>query len=129
MSDLKTLAAFAQEAVYTPDGLFAHNVASVIGKGITLLAGQNLARGAVLGQITSGGKFVLALAASSDGSQTPSAILAEDTNATAADVATVAYFEGTFVEQKLILGTGITTAAARAALRSVGIYTDINVPA
>ena len=128
MAELKTLAAFGQDSTYQPDRLFAHNAAAVIAKGITLVSGQVLQRGTVLGVITANGKYTTALSASSDGSQTPTAILAEDTDATGADKNTIAYFEGTFVEGALILGTGITIAAARTALRNVGIYTDISIP-
>ena len=126
--DLSTLAGFGS-ATYTPDRLFADNAECVIAKGIPLIAGQTLQRGTVLGAITATGKYTVATSAASDGSQNPTAILAEDTNATSADVNTVAYFEGTFNEGALILGTGLTIGPVRAALRLVGIYTDIPSPA
>lgn len=127
--DLRSVARYGvADQTYAPDGLFAHNASSILAKGITLATGQNLARGTVLGQITSSGLFTAATSAASDGSQNPTAVLAEDTNATAANVNTIAYFEGTFAEQKLILGAGLTIATVRPALRSVGIYTDIIVP-
>ena len=128
--DLNTLAGFnTGVGTWSPDGLFAHDADSIIGKGITLISGQNLQRGTVLGVITASGKYTAATSGASDGSQNPTAVLAEDTNASAADVNTIAYFEGTFAEQKLILGSGLTIGPVRAALRSVGIYTDIIIPA
>lgn len=127
--DLKTLAGFSIGiAAWAPDGLFAHGADDIIGKGITLAAGSNLQRGTVLGVITSSGKYVAATGSASDGSQTPTAVLAEDTNASAGDVKTIAYFEGTFVEGRLILGDAMQIGPVRAALRSVGIYTDIAIP-
>lgn len=128
MSDLATTAAFGLDSTYNPDRLIAHNASSILGKGITLLSGQNLQRGTVLGQITATGKYTISTSAASDGSQNPSAILAEDTNASSADKNTVAYFEGTFNENALILGAGFTIAVVRPALRLLGIYTDIPVP-
>lgn len=129
MSDLKTLASFGQDSAYSPDRLFAHDADSIIGKGITLVTGQSLQRGAVLGKITASGKYTLSLSASSDGSQVPDAILAEDTNATSADRNTIAYFEGTFNETALILGGGHTIGTIREGLRGKGILTDISIPA
>lgn len=128
--DLSTLASYRiGVAAWAPDGLFAHDADSVIGKGITLAAGQNLQRGTVLGVITSSGKYVAATAAANDGSQNPTAVLSEDTDASAGDRNTIAYFEGTFVEGRLILGAGLQIGPVRAALRSVGVYTDIAIPA
>ena len=61
------------------------------------------------------------LAASTDGSQVPDAILAEDTDATSADVATPAYFRGMFNDSAVIYGTGHTAASALEGLRKKGI--------
>ena len=126
--DLKTLATFGQDNTYQPDRLFSHDADGIIAKGITLLSGQVLARGTVLGLISASQKYTIATSAASDGSQTPTAILAEDTDATAGDRNTVAYIEGTFNETALTLGAGLTIGPVRAALRSVGIYTDISIP-
>lgn len=88
---------------------------------ITLLSGQNLTRGAVLGKITASGKYTLSASAAVDGSQTPDLILAEDTNATGGDKLTVAYEVATVNEAKLILGAGHTLASIREGLRVKGI--------
>ena len=108
-------------ATFNLDGLLIgeHPVTS---RQITLLTGQNLARGAVLGKITATGKYILSLSAAVDGSEVPDAILAETTDATAADVATPAYFTGGFDESKLVLGTAHTAASIREALRGKGIH-------
>ena len=80
-------------ATFNLDGLLIgeHPVTS---RQITLLSGQNLARGAVLGKITASGKYILSLSGAADGSQTPDAVLAEATDASGGDVATPAYFRG-----------------------------------
>ena len=93
----------------------------VISRGVTLAAGQNLRRGSVLGRFTASGKHTLAIASASDGSQTPSAVLAEDCNASGGDTPSLAYFEGTFLEGALTFGAGVNAAYAREPLRTVGI--------
>lgn len=67
------------------------------------------------------GKYIKSLAAAVDGSQVPDLILAEDTNATAADKATLAYYAGSFNESALTLGTGHTADSIREGLRVKGI--------
>ena len=92
-------------------------------KAETIAAGQNLQRGAVLGRITASGKYVLALSAAEDGSNTPRAILAEDVDASAADAAgTQTYRTGHFKPEHLTFGTGITANSARDGLRALGIH-------
>jgi hypothetical protein len=63
------------------------------------------------------GKYVLSLAAAVDGSQVPDLILAEDTDASAADRTTVAYYQGQFVESALVLGAGHSLNSIREGLR------------
>ncbi len=115
------LATFKSEGS-VPGGLIAGNASLLISEPIVLLSGQNLLRGALLGKITASGKYVLSLAAAEDGSQTPAAILVEDTNASAADAPTVAYLRGDFLASGLTLGTGHTLASVKAALRDLGIF-------
>lgn len=98
----------------------------VLSRSITLITGQNLVRGALLGKITASGKYNLSLSAASDGSQTPDAILAEDCDATSADKVTVAYFNGDFQSVGMTLGTAHTVASVTEGLRVKGI--NIVVP-
>lgn len=71
--------------------------------------------------VTGSGKYLLSAAAATDGSAVPRAILAEDTDASAADVATVAYVEGGFDENEVTLGAGHTVDSIREGLREKGI--------
>lgn len=105
----------------TPDALIAQNADLLVHEAITVLSGQVLLRGTVLGKITASGKYVKSLSASSDGSQTPVAVLAEDCDATAGDKAGVAYFRGDFRGDKLILGASHTLASIKAGLRTLNI--------
>ncbi len=117
----------------TAEGTYTNTPALIVGpddpmsRQITLLSGQNCVRGTVLGKVTASGKYVKSLSASSDGSQTPAVILAEDCDASAADKMTVAYFGGVFDENALTLGTAHTVASIREALRDVGIKLQSSV--
>lgn len=68
------------------------------------------------------GKYVTSLAAATDGSQTPLAIVAEATDASAADADCLIYTTGDFNEGALVLGTGHTVDSIREALRARGIF-------
>lgn len=86
---------------------------------------QTLAIGSVLGKVTATGKYRLALSASSDGSQVPAAIYIADSNglstptylAATTDTPALAITRGPVIlaDVGLVLGTGITVAAVRAA--------------
>jgi hypothetical protein len=107
--------------VFTPDALLI-STEHVRTKKRTLVSGQNLARGAVLGIITTGGKLTLSASAAGDGSNTPRYILAEACNASAADAECVVYETGEFNSAALILGAGHTLASIEQGLRGQGIY-------
>jgi hypothetical protein len=68
------------------------------------------------------GEYVVSKAAAIDGSQTPDCILAEDVDATAADVTVPAYFTGQFNAGALTIGAGHTVASIREALRAKGVH-------
>lgn len=106
---------------YTPDRLVAQNAHLLVAVSITVISGQNLVRGSVLGKITASGKYNLSLSAAADGSQTPDLILAEDCNATAGDKTAIAYERGDFDGQALTLGASHTLASIREGLRVKGI--------
>jgi hypothetical protein len=111
------------------DNLLAGSEETWADKG-TLVSGQNLVRGSLLGRITTGGKYTLALSASSDGSQVPVAILAHDCDATSADKECVVYKAGTFNSNAVTLGTGIVLdTATRHALRGLDIHFRANLVA
>lgn len=113
---------------FIPDQLIA-GPHQVVTDTVTIASGQVIARGAVLGMITASGKYVLALSASADGSQTPSAIAADFVDASAGDALGGVYIAGEFNGNALVLGTGITLAAAKAAFRPQSIYVKTAVSA
>lgn len=114
-----TTASYTTDDAFIPDRLIAGD--EVLSDQITLISGQNLLRGAVVGKITASGKYTLSLAASNDGSQIPDRILAHDTNASGGDKVTPAYYNGDFDANAVILGTGHTVASVFEGLRGKGI--------
>jgi hypothetical protein len=122
------LAAYTSQSGTTPDQLLVGEQ-PVLSRNITLISGQNVTRGTILGKITASGKYTTSLSASSDGSQTPDCIAAHDCDASSADAVTVAYFTGGFNELRVTLGTGHTLAAIREGLRAKGIHLLKVIPA
>lgn len=118
---------FATEGTLTHDALIAGNAHLLVGRKVTIKSGQNLMRGAVIGK-DGNDKYLLSLAAASDGSQTPDLILAEACDATGGDTVALAYARGDFAAQALTLGTGHTVASITEGLRAKGI-TILNIVA
>lgn len=112
---------------YIPDQLIA-GALQIVTDSVTITGGP-FKRGTVLGRVTASGKYTQALSASSDGSQTPVAILADDADGSAGDVISGVYLMAEVNGAALILGTGITLAAAKTALRAVGIFVKTSVTA
>jgi len=113
---------------HTPDNLLAADYPAVTDI-VTVVTGQNLTRGAVLGKITASGKYSLCDSAAADGSQAPQVILAEDCDASVADQQAPVYLSGAFQESALTFGGADTADTHRAALRDLNIYLKKSVPA
>lgn len=113
-------ASFAS-STFNPDRLLADNGDDILTRKVTVLSGQNLVRGAVVGKITSGGKYILSLSAAVDGSQTPDGVLADDCDASGGDKEALVYFRGRFNTNALTIGTAHTAASIREGLRVKGI--------
>lgn len=75
------------------------------------------------------GKYKKSLAAATDGSETPIAILAEDADATSGDADAIAYYTGDFNSDAMTFGTGHTAANTKDALRARGIFLHTPVSA
>lgn len=72
--------------------------------------------------VAAGTKYVKSLATATDGSQVPTAVLAEDVDATAADKEAMAFTAAGVNENALVYGTGHTAASVREGLRTKGIH-------
>jgi hypothetical protein len=77
----------------------------------TILSGENLKRGCVLGKVTASGKYVAHDDGASDGSEVIAAILAEDTDATSGDEPAPIYLAGDFLLSALTAAVGVTLSA------------------
>ena len=90
------------------DNLIAGSTPPIATQPGTLITGQNLVRGAVLGRITASGKLTLADDAAGDGSETPIGILVHDTDATSADKTCQIYVGGCFNNDELTWDASFT---------------------
>jgi hypothetical protein len=114
--------------VYSPDTLVAGQT-QIVTESQTLLSGQVLARGTLVGRITTGLKMTLSLLASSDGSQVPYGILLDSYDASAGDLAGCGVMvKGEFDQNAVIFGAGQTIANTHDALRDAGIYLKPSLP-
>jgi hypothetical protein len=105
---------------YVTDQLIAVRF-GLVTSSITLASGS-LARGTVLGQVTSTRNFIKSVATASDGSQVPVAVLADDANASAGPVVTSAYLAGEFFANRMTYDASWTLSTLTAALRDYGIF-------
>lgn len=93
---------------------------------VTVISGQNLAIGTVIGIITASGKATILAPAAADGSQTAVGVIVEAVNATAGDVAHYFLARGPAVlnSAKIVWPGGITgpqTTTATNQLKALGI--------
>jgi hypothetical protein len=108
-------------AAFDPSALFAGDFQHV-SRTLTVLTGQNasgtlLPRGTLLGRVTTSDKYIPCVKTASDGSQTPVAILAVDTDTSAADSVAPAYFVGEFAFEKMTVDASWTLTTLQNALR------------
>ncbi len=120
---------FSNQGSYAPLDLIAGDF-PLKTETIVLEKGQNLKRGALLGQKNEGGKYILSSksgtgnAAVADGSETPKRILAEDVNAVDKDKTTVGYLTGSFYRGGITLGKGHTIESVKPDLELRSIYIE-----
>lgn len=106
---------------YTPDRLLAGDSADLVTDQGTIILGQNLIRGTVLGKIAASGKHTKCVSTATDGSQIPVAILAVDTDATAADKVAPIYIGGEINSNIVVFG-GSDTAATTPLSTGSGVW-------
>lgn len=105
----------------SPDELIAGSFPRVT-KPVTLLTGTAYLRGDVLGVVTASGKYTLVDSDAEDGSQTPEAILMEDSDASSADTSGIVALTGDFNSAALRFGGTDVAADHVAALRGKSIF-------
>lgn len=109
---------------YVPDNLIAGTQIPALSTTVTIKTGQNLKRGSVLGIITAETKALLVDTTAADGSKLARYVLAEDTDASLADVEALVYKSGQFCSDMLIVADGQSIASFVEDLRDVNIYVE-----
>lgn len=117
------MAGFNTEGTYTHPNLFAGDHPRKEEVNTIVSGAGDLVAGTVLGKITASGKLTPVNDANADGSESPYAVLAQDADASAADVEAVTYLSGDFNESALVFGGDDTIDDHRDTLRTLGIYT------
>lgn len=106
---------------YTPEQLSAGDFPIVMDT-VTIAIGQVLPRGAVLGQITADGEYVLSLAAATDGSEVPRVVLEDAIDTTTGAAPAPVRLTGQLLGSALTIGTGHDLASIKAALRPLSLF-------
>lgn len=96
----------------------------LITKQVTIISGQNVVRGTLMGKIDLSGKFNKSLLAAIDGSEVPHSILVRDVDASLGDKLGEVYLSGQFNQNDVTFGTGHTIANTVEGLRNLGIYLE-----
>jgi hypothetical protein len=89
---------------------------------VTIAAGQNFPRGALLGKVTIGGEYKLSVSAAVDGSETPDAIALDSCDSSAGTRPLPVAFSGCFNPHAVTFGAGHTLASVRDGLRLRGLF-------
>lgn len=111
----------ALRADHHPDRLIAGS-AELVTNHRTLTGGTRYARGTVMGVVAASGAMTICTTSASDGSETPVAILAADSDCAGGDLPSCAAFEkGEFNANAILLGDGWTTDSIYEPLRRAGI--------
>lgn len=130
----QSTSSFAHDALVAGGGVDQATLSIVLVSGTAALT-----RGALLGQIAATGKYTLFANNAADGSEAPSAILAETTDASGGDKTTVAYVAGVFNEFVVSANSGAVAGnsysvlaadqqtAVKLALQNAGIILKQNM--
>ena len=114
------------QGVFTPENLIAGEFPRIM-RIATISGGQALPQGAVLGQITTTGAYVLSTTTATDGSEVPVAILAQPIDATL-DIEGHLFLTGEFNAHALSLGSGHTLASVTESFRTRSLFIRTNQP-
>jgi len=118
-----------QTAAVDYDNLFVTGSGfPIVTDAVIIASGNKLARGTVLGIVTASGKAVAVDSSKNTGVELPYAVLANDTDATAADVLAPIYLTGEYNGHKLIFGGSDTSDTHKTACRKIGIFIKSAVP-
>ncbi len=120
------------QGTYNEDNLLAGDF-PLKTKPVTVLSGETVVRGQVMGKVTSGGKFRGCNVGLSDGAEVAEAVLAEDVDASLADAPGIVYLTGSFNTRQMSVATSptgsdtVTAHEAELRLRSIFINGSVSV--
>ncbi|MCC3745320.1 head decoration protein [Rouxiella badensis] len=119
-----------QHDTFVPDQLLSGPL-QVVSDTVTILTATTATykRGTVLGVVTASGKYTLSVATATDGSQIPKAILADDADASVADVLAGVYLMAEINQNRITFDPSWTLATLKTALRPFGIFLRDSVQA
>jgi len=106
---------------YSPDNLILGDLPTV-SYDQTIITGQDVSRGCVMGKITASGKLTACDHTAVDGSATPYGVMVEDCDASLADKECGVYVFGHFESGELTFGGSSTISDLIDAMRLVGLY-------
>lgn len=118
----------AYDYTYSPDQLIAGNL-KIVTDSVTITGAAPVVRGTVLGKVTTSGSYKACVATATDGSQNPCAVMADNVDATAADVNGGVYLMAELNGNALILDASLTLAAVKTAFRPLGLFVKTAVSA
>jgi len=118
----------AEASVFNPDQLLTRNVDLAITRRVTFAPlTEVLKRGTLVGRVTATSKWQESLAASSDGSEVPRAIVVRDLPIDTEDQSGLVYVRGDFNSRAMTFGAGHTADSVREALQELGIAIETAV--
>lgn len=110
----------------TRDNLFGSEYPQMF-DAVTVLSGQTLVRGTVIGIITASGKAKMLDVASADGSEDFYGVLTADVDASGGDKVGPVAIAGSFQTQALTVGGATVLADYKAAARALNCYVQTSV--
>jgi hypothetical protein len=112
---------------YTHDKLIGGDF-PLVTESATILDGQDVARGALMGKVTASGKLKICDSGNSDGSENPYAVMAEAAAPSGADGVATVYLTGQFNIVALTFGGTDTFATHRVAMRALSMFGRESIP-
>ena len=114
---------------FTPDNLIAGDF-PIITDTATVVSGEKVVRGTLMGKITSGGKLKTCFSGNSDGSENPYAVMLEDVDASGGDVAGAnILLTGELNSAALTFGSVDTYLTHKNAMRNLSMFVKVPVAA
>ncbi|HGJ5858100.1 head decoration protein [Arsenophonus nasoniae] len=117
-----------KHALFVPDQLVSGPL-QLVTDTVTIAQSGKLKRGTVLGVVTTTQVYQVCKKSATDGSQTPSAILADDVDTTEKKLTAGVYLMGEFNQHRLVIDESWSLTELKTALRPFAIFLRDSVQA